>query len=143
MRGILTLFRIRKTRGSFDFLPPSPKQLMKSFNILQNNQARQTVGSRALSKHFHRGEERFWGEAKGTDLDQIKHSVDILTKILKECCWLNVHLLPHDVIVFEIRQPQGYGARWIINNKLFDEGIEFRGFLEPQMENGHEIGWKH
>jgi len=55
MRGILTLFRIRKTKGSHDFLPPSPKQLLRSFNLIHNDKSRQTVGARALTKHFHRG----------------------------------------------------------------------------------------
>jgi len=64
-------------------------------------------------------------------------------KVFRNAVWLNVHLLPHDVIVYEIRESQGYGARWIINNPSFENGLEFRGFLEPQMENGHENGWKH
>ena len=31
----------------------------------------------------------------------------------------------------------GYGARWTYN------GQSFRGFLEPQMVDGHEVGWRH
>ena len=31
----------------------------------------------------------------------------------------------------------GYGVRWTA------DGREFRGFLEPQMVNGHEVGWRH
>lgn len=42
----------------------------------------------------------------------------------------------------------GYGARWLAI--LSDSGskndrpvLKFRGFVEPMMENGHEVGWKH
>ena len=31
----------------------------------------------------------------------------------------------------------GYGVRWL------HDGSEFRGFLEPQMEDGHLVGWRH
>ena len=41
---------------------------------------------------------------------------------------------------YEIRNALGYGARWEFkpNDKIF-----FRGFLEPPMENGHELKWRH
>lgn len=43
-------------------------------------------------------------------------------------------------MVYEVRQHQGYGLRW----KLQDgEEWKFRGFLEPQMQDGHSIGWIH
>lgn len=39
--------------------------------------------------------------------------------------------------MIEIRTIEGYGVRWL------HDGTEFRGFLEPQMEDGHEVGWRH
>jgi len=37
------------------------------------------------------------------------------------------HLLgKHDVVIYEVRTKEGYGARWSIKN-----GLEFRGFIEP------------
>ena len=42
-----------------------------------------------------------------------------------------------DVKVIEMRTIKGYGVRWL------HDGSEFRGFLEPQMEGGHLIGWRH
>ncbi len=36
-----------------------------------------------------------------------------------------------------MRTIEGYGARWLL------DGSEFRGFLEPQMVDGHEVGWRH
>ena len=50
--------------------------------------------------------------------------------------WINVHILPHNEIIVEIRVEEGYGARWKIDG-------EFRGFHEPQMEGGHENKWRH
>ena len=51
----------------------------------------------------------------------------------------NVHctLIQHDIKVIEIRTLEGYGVRWR------HDGSEFRGFLEPQMKDGHSVGWRH
>ena len=49
-----------------------------------------------------------------------------------------IHLvLQQDIFVIEARGPEGYGARWTA------DGTQFRGFLEPQMVDGHEVGWRH
>ena len=63
--------------------------------------------------------------------------------------------------VLEIRQREGYGARWLImqlppqttassrkdtcydQNSSLVQVVQFRGFLEPQMVDGHEKGWRH
>ena len=51
--------------------------------------------------------------------------------------------------VLEIRTASGYGARWTANWSNCSDGpqlptdIEFRGFLEPQMPDGHLKGWMH
>eukprot|EP01147_Barroeca_monosierra_P001205 gene1204-4416_t len=39
--------------------------------------------------------------------------------------------------VFEVRTPLGYGARWTLDGK------KFRGFLEPQVKDGHDYRWYH
>ena len=44
----------------------------------------------------------------------------------------------HDIRVVEVRTVEGYGARW----QLLPES-QFRGFLEPQMKDGHSVHWKH
>lgn len=71
--------------------------------------------------------------------------------------------------ILEVRVKEGYGARWACCNKI-EVGVEdrneneknsyyqrkrikdidvnmleikFRGFVEPMMLNGHEVGWKH
>ena len=63
--------------------------------------------------------------------------------------------MQHDVRVIEVRTEKGtvwmcvyqswcvcdvflgYGARWT------HDGAEFRGFVEPQMADGHLLGWRH
>ncbi len=65
---------------------------------------------------------------------------------MEECIWINVHWLPHDEHIVEVilaritasqcRVQKGYGARWCSDGK-------FRGFLEPQMEAGHDRKWCH
>ena len=46
-------------------------------------------------------------------------------------CFKHAHLR-----VIEVRCVEGYGARWS------HDGSAFRGFLEPQIEDGHAAGWK-
>jgi hypothetical protein len=58
----------------------------------------------------------------------------VLNRILEDATWINIHSLPHDIKVLEVRTREGYGARW------FQNPLEFRGFLEPQMPNGHQTG---
>jgi hypothetical protein len=69
--------------------------------------------------------------------------------------WRNLHWLPHKVLAYEVRVVEGYGMRWSQDHGTpTDEGsipdeLErpsrwlFRGFLEPMIENGHDVGWKH
>ncbi|GJP30080.1 hypothetical protein CLOM_g22296 [Closterium sp. NIES-68] len=96
-----------------------------------------TVGARALSKHCHRGREGFWGDASGPDAKKNQHALACVKNLLDNATWMNVHALPHDLPVFELREPEGYGARWSA------DGSQFRGFLEPQMPDGHERRWRH
>jgi hypothetical protein len=54
---------------------------------------------------------------------------------------MNVHTLPHAVCVFEVRTSRGYGARWELGAD--ESTVNFRGFVEPQIANGHDVGWVH
>ena len=38
--------------------------------------------------------------------------MDVITRIIANCCWLNMHIVPPHGAVFEIRVADGYGARW-------------------------------
>ena len=97
---------------------------------------RLTVGARALCKHAHRSSEGFWGVIKGTEAEKNEMAQKVAQSILRECIWVNAHILPHSEHIIECRNEKGYGIRWTIKS-------EFRGFLEPQMDGGHDKGWKH
>lgn len=68
----------------------------------------------------------------------------MLQRVLRGATWSNIHTLPREdgssLWVFETREGAGHGARWEL---LPDGRYFFRGFLEPQMEDGHERGWRH
>ena len=38
--------------------------------------------------------------------------MDAITRVIANCCWLNMHIVPPHGAVFEIRVADGYGARW-------------------------------
>jgi len=71
-------------------------------------------------------------------------------KVTNGATWQNLHWLPHQVLVYEIRVSEGYGMRWSqdqSNREVGEEGENqpwaFRGFVEPMMENGHEAHWRY
>lgn len=137
-RGILDLLGLRKTVGTFEMCPPPRTVLMKSFQERHSPNSLLGVGARALSKHFHRDHtESWWGICTGTEVDKNNHALQLMTKIMDNAVWINIHWLPHDVYIIEMRQDQGYGMRWSA------DGQSFRGFLEPQMVGGHDVGWRH
>ena len=137
-RGLLYLLNIRHTQGSVVSFPPPMSILLASFNKKHKPKAKLTVGARALSKHCHRDVTcEWWGTCVGTEEAKNEHANSVLMRILEDASWINIHLLPHDLKVIEVRHADGYGARWS------HDGTDFRGFLEPQMENGHTAGWRH
>ena len=145
---------LRKTVGSQDELWPSPKVLLENFNkpnqyklysveeierLNKNSdksESKLTIGARALSKHAHRCSDFFWGDALGPEQKRNENADRIAKKILKECVWINIHKIQSSDTVIECRVIQGYGIRWANDGS-------FRGFLEPQMEGGHEVKWRH
>lgn len=138
LRGILDLLGMRQTVGSVDVFPPPESLLWKSFREKHKPNTNLSCGARALSKHCHRDStSSWWGASTGSESDKNEHADRILKKILDDAAWINIHMLPHDVKVLEVRSQLGYGARWSSDGKLF------RGFLEPQMDDGHAAGWKH
>ena len=48
------------------------------------------------------------------DAEDVKNMLasNVIAQILKNACWLNVHFVPPDSYVFEVRVIEGYGARW-------------------------------
>lgn len=140
--GVMSLLSLRITAGTArGHVPPGLRRCWRAFNEPHAAGARLTVGARALTKHWGRSSERFWGESiDGPDADKNVNACRVLCNIIDDLCWLNVHALPHDTFVFEIRNGAQYGARWHV-----DAGgaTTFRGFLEPQAVDGHATGWQH
>ncbi|CAB3983158.1 Hypothetical predicted protein [Paramuricea clavata] len=138
LRGILDLLGMKQTVGSVDILPPSLSTIWESFTRKHKQNAELSCGARALSKHCHRDStSQWWGTSTGSEGNKNEHANQVLDKILADAVWINIHLLPHDVKILEVRNQLGYGARWSY------DGMIFRGFLEPQMSDGHSVGWRH
>lgn len=126
----------------------------------------------------------WWGTPSGPVKLINEKALQLFWKIMNGATWRNLHWLPHQVLVYEIRLEEGYGMRWAqdrsvaqvpapsadrtdtdtvptksnaLRNRdgpIAEDGGPlsqqtpqkpwvFRGFLEPQMENGHELAWKH
>lgn len=94
------------------------------------------MGARALTKHCHRSSEGFWGQFRGTEERKNADANAKLDQVLRDCIWVNVHIIVGKDIIVECRIEQGYGMRWTGDGR-------FRGFLEPQMACGHDKGWRH
>lgn len=137
-RLLLTFLGLRQTEGSLNnFLPPDINLLKNKFEEKNNPKSILTVGARALCKHCHRSiTDPFWPNQTGKEKEKNENGIKMLNLFFNNCIWINIHGLPHQINIIELRIDKGYGIRWEINGF-------FRGFLEPQMENGHEKNWIH
>lgn len=93
------------------------------------------MGARALAKHAPRSLDGWWGSMTGTEAEKNKLAESTLHHLMTHAVWMNIHLAP--IPLFEIRVSDGYGARWLA------DGSQFRGFLEPPMEEGYMKKWRH
>jgi hypothetical protein len=138
--GVAMMCGMKATRGSKAALPPPRDRLFAAANQPYNASGI-TVAGRAFSKHAHRASDGFWTSIAPAEragpLGWNHQALDVLRHILDHAVWWNVHTLPHDVLVYEVRERAGYGARWSA------DGTTFRGFLEPHMHGGHEVRWRH
>ena len=136
--GLLDVLGMRHTVGSIESFPPSKNVIIESFSEKHKPNATLSVGARALSKHVHRDQSKeWWGEFKGSEQEKNERSLRVLFRILNDAAWINIHSLPGELKILEVRCSEGYGARWTHDCK------QFRGFLEPQMVDGHASRWKH
>jgi hypothetical protein len=137
---ILMLCGFRSTPGSLTIFPPLEERLLEQFTLPWHGEEGLSVGARALSKHVHRSLGGWYGmesrKFTGNFAAKNECALHVVKEILRNAVWRNIHGLPHDVVVYEVRVREGYGCRWLLNQ-------EFRGFLEPMMEDGHERGWIH
>lgn len=138
--------------------PPTTDSCLAAFLI--PNSAGLTAGARAWTKHAHRSQpevteedvkkkkesEGWWGRPSGPVVKINENATKLFWMIMNGATWRNLHWLPHQILVYEIRVEEGYGMRWSQNQRLGVNLEEapwiFRGFVEPMMENGHELGWR-
>ena len=147
--------------------PPSTESCLSAF--LVPNSAKLTTGARAWSKHSHRSQPvdekeqdkrkrstGWWGTPSGPVTIINERALALFWKVMDSATWRNLHWLPHQILVYEVRVAEGYGMRWSQDQSDQSEEAReseelsrvtrpwiFRGFVEPMMENGHEVGWKH
>jgi hypothetical protein len=140
--------------------PPSIKTCLAAF--LVPNTVGLTAGARGWSKHSHRslpqdeGEDDrskreasagWWGAPSGPVAVINEKALGLFHKVMDNATWRNLHWLPHRVLVYEVRVLEGYGMRWSQDQSNKGEEEEqswcFRGYVEPMMVNGHEVGWRH
>ncbi|CAM9606116.1 unnamed protein product, partial [Ascophyllum nodosum] len=141
--GVSDLLGLKRTAGSIEGrLPPSRRTLLAALDQPHNFWGllcKLSVGGRALCKHAIRRKDEWWGTPDGTEEDKNERARKIVLHILATATWVNIHAFGGggQDSVLEVRQAQGYGARWSV------DGAVFRGFLEPHIENGHTRGWRH
>ena len=130
---------IDQTVGTVDNELPERTELIRTFNV-PYKEAGLTAGGRALTKHVHRDSSEFWGgQIKGGVAAINARANALLDIILDNIGWYNIYYFNPTEDLLEIRNGQGYGLRWMISNNR----LTFRGFIEPQMEDGHSVGWRH
>ena len=143
-RGILRILGMRQTIGSdpCNLLPPSWKRLLEAASAQKYGLS---VAARARAKHAHRGKDQFFGVASGNAEMQNMETHRILLSLLRNAAWINIHTFGGNTLPFlEVRIASGYGARWKIESTEMSAcDVSFRGFLEPQMPDGHERKWRH
>ena len=127
--GVARFCRCRLTPGSYTALargvvPPSTETLIRTFQKPHTEGPGQmlSVGARALSKHIARDETaNWWGDPKaykGTQLVKNQMGESAMRRILQDAVWMNTHMLPHDIVAFEVRQAEGYGVRWMLHPEV-------------------------
>ncbi|KAJ7233042.1 hypothetical protein C8J57DRAFT_169132 [Mycena rebaudengoi] len=145
--------------------PPSTEQCLAAFVSPSN--VGLTAGARAWSKHSHRSQPQsstvedmkstessagWWGTPSGPVAVLNERALELFWKVMNTATWRNLHWLPHRILVYEVRVAEGYGMRWSQDRSGLEgkEGIvemipdwTLRGFVEPMMEGGHEVGWRH
>lgn len=59
-----------------------------------------------------RDSSKFWGTVKGTTNEVNNHAHGCLEKVIMNSVWHNVMVLSADCYTYEVRNENGYGARW-------------------------------
>ncbi|MTI32016.1 hypothetical protein [Xanthovirga aplysinae] len=131
---ILILMGQRITPGSVQnqlALPPTNSILISSATGMYNKEI--SLAAKALSKHMERNKNTFWGKPSGSNFDKNRKAKEIILNLLNNKSWWNVFVHYQLGLVFETRLPEGHGARWSADGKMFI------GFLEPFTTSRKEI----
>eukprot|EP00755_Sulcionema_specki_P034572 Sspe_Gene.103158::Locus_78975_Transcript_1_1_Confidence_1.000_Length_1724::g.103158::m.103158 len=146
--GVLRLLGCRATVATKSAIcdhgvwPPDRSELLARFSDIYCSKL--TVGAKALAKHTVRHKDWWGGDLKGGEEAKSALAYKVVNRIVSNAAWINLHLLPHSIPVFEVRVKEGYGARWVFEeNDGKPQELRFRGFLEPQCADGHENRWRH
>ena len=127
--------------------PPSQEICLQAF--LVTNKAGLTAGARAWSKHAHRSGNasipdappnsasdnlikslRWWGTPSGPVARINERAVELFWRVWRDATWRNLHWLPHQVLVYEVRVPEGYGMRWAQDRRDLESVSEAMRVLE-------------
>ena len=145
------LLNMRTTEGTLReaILIPPTRELLRAFDAYHTADGHSvlSVGARALAKHCKRSKKGWWGKSRGSELKKNECSRNLAIRMIRDAVWINIHGLPHEVSVLEMRVEEGYGLRWAVRFSRQSQWTciveQFRGFLEPPMSDGHEKGWCH
>ncbi|KAF6152459.1 hypothetical protein GIB67_035527 [Kingdonia uniflora] len=104
-----TLHPPRSALLSSFMMPHKPNSVLILFEVKGSTL---TQGARALAKHVSRSSSGWWGSFSGNDLMKNSLALAVISHILTYCCWANIHIVPPNGGVLEVRVAEGYGARW-------------------------------
>lgn len=114
-----------RTVGTVFMDPPTDEKLLETFSIKHRN-TNLTVGAKALTKHYGRCPgHSYWKKPTGTETSISAIAEYHFKDILSGAVWKNIHKLSNNIIVYEIRNNDGYGMRWYLLPTF-----EFRGYIE-------------
>jgi hypothetical protein len=81
-----------------------------------------------MQKHANRSNSGFWGKQKHLSERLMNEAANQkIRQVLAKITWINIHTLSKttcDEIILELRQAQGFGARWTCD-------LDFKGLIEP------------
>lgn len=135
-------------------------ELHLDINLNRGENKQEEEEKKEKGKERERKSAGWWGTPSGPVAVINERALELFWKVIDGASWRNLHWLPHRVLAYEVRVSEGYGMRWSLDQSQETEAeveVEetdnsetstskewvFRGFLEPQMENGHEVGWRH
>jgi hypothetical protein len=119
-----TLHKNRLTRGARAWTKHAHRSMPSSeaLQLAQNNNAPQDI-EEDVPRHdqseqvkeqgrIYKMPDGWWGRPSGPAAQINERALQLFWKIANNTTWKNLHWLPHQVLVYEMRVVQGYGMRW-------------------------------